>query len=157
MPTAAENTNPPTIAAGTIGAGQPATSERNFDRPTPMTMPAIPPVTLSSTASARNCSSTCSRRAPIAMRRPISRVRSVTDTSRMFMMPMPPTTREIEATAANSSAMIRLLVSAVSAIWLKLRTEKSFGSPARTRCLRVRISVAWAIAGCTCAALAACT
>src|SRR5471030_2834299 len=56
-----------------------------------MTMPAIPPVTLKNTASARNCSSTCSRRAPIAMRRPISRVRSVTDTSRMFMMPMPPT------------------------------------------------------------------
>ena len=28
-----------------------------------------------------------------ALRRPISRVRSVTDTSMMFMMPMPPTTR----------------------------------------------------------------
>ena len=31
------------------------------------------------------------RLAPIAMRMPISRVRSVTDTSMMFMMPMPPT------------------------------------------------------------------
>ena len=29
------------------------------------------------------------------MRRPISRVRSVTDTSMMFMMPTPPTTSEI--------------------------------------------------------------
>ena len=57
----------------------------------PITMPASPPLTLRNIASARNCSSTCRRRAPIAMRSPISRVRSVTDTSRMFMMPMPPT------------------------------------------------------------------
>ena len=31
--------------------------------------------------------------APSAFRMPISRVRSVTDTSMMFMMPMPPTSR----------------------------------------------------------------
>ncbi len=35
--------------------------------------------------------------APIAMRTPISRVRSVTDTSMMFMMPMPPTSSETPA------------------------------------------------------------
>src|SRR5713101_5229507 len=40
-------------------------------------------------------------RAPTAMRRPISRVRSVTDTSMMFMIPMPPTSRETEAIAAS--------------------------------------------------------
>ena len=45
------------------------------------------------------------------------------------MMPMPPTSSEIEATAASSSAMIRLLLSAVSAIWLRLRTAKSLTSP----------------------------
>ena len=33
------------------------------------------------------------RRAPTALRMPISRVRSVTLTSMMFMMPMPPTSR----------------------------------------------------------------
>ena len=33
------------------------------------------------------------RRAPIALRMPISFVRSVTDTSMMFMTPMPPTSR----------------------------------------------------------------
>ena len=43
-------------------------------------------------------------RAPTAMRRPISRVRSVTETSMMFMMPMPPTSSETEATAASSMA-----------------------------------------------------
>src|SRR5437762_11917763 len=54
-------------------------------------MPMIPPITESVTASIRNWSMMWRRRAPTAMRRPISRVRSVTDTSMMFMMPMPPT------------------------------------------------------------------
>ena len=46
-------------------------------------------------------------RAPMAMRRPISRVRSVTDTSMMFMMPMPPTMSETDAIAASSIVMMR--------------------------------------------------
>ena len=41
------------------------------------------------------------RRAPMARRMPISRVRSVTDTSMMFMMPMPPTIRLTAATARH--------------------------------------------------------
>ncbi len=45
----------------------------------------------STTASTRNCVSTSRPSAPIARRMPISRVRSVTETSMMFMMPMPPT------------------------------------------------------------------
>ena len=45
------------------------------------------------------------RRAPIAIRMPISRVRSVTDTSMIFMMPMPPTNSEIAATPPPSSAI----------------------------------------------------
>ena len=40
--------------------------------------------------------------APSALRRPISRVRSVTVVSIMFMIPMPPTTSEMLATAASS-------------------------------------------------------
>ena len=35
------------------------------------------------------------------MRRPISRVRSVTETSMMFIMPTPPTTSEIMATTSS--------------------------------------------------------
>ena len=42
-------------------------------------------------------------RAPIALRIPISRVRSRTDTSMMFMIPIPPTTSEIEAMPASRS------------------------------------------------------
>ena len=41
-------------------------------------------------------------RAPIALRMPISRVRSRTETSMMFMIPMPPTTSEIEAMPPSS-------------------------------------------------------
>ncbi|VTQ60405.1 Uncharacterised protein [Stenotrophomonas maltophilia] len=42
------------------------------------------------------------RRAPTAMRTPISRVRSVTDTSMMFITPIPPTT--------NATAAMELII-----------------------------------------------
>ena len=84
------------------------------------------------------------------MRRPISRVRSVTETSRIFMMPMPPTTSEIEATMASRIAMTRLLPSAVSAIWLRLRMSKSFMSVGLMRWRRVSVCVDLAIAVSTC-------
>ncbi len=45
------------------------------------------------------------RRAPMARRRPISRVRSVTETSITFMMPMPPTIRVIKPATASSNPM----------------------------------------------------
>ena len=41
------------------------------------------------------------------MRRPISRVRSVTETSMMFMIPMPPTSSETDAMAASSIVSTR--------------------------------------------------
>ena len=44
--------------------------------------------------------------APTAMRRPISRVRSVTETSMMFMMPIPPTRRDTPATAASRTVRV---------------------------------------------------
>ena len=39
------------------------------------------------------------------MRRPISRVRSVTETSMMFMMPTPPTTSEMPATTSSNTVI----------------------------------------------------
>ena len=51
------------------------------------------------------------RFAPTAMRMPISRVRSVTETSRMFMMPMPPTRSEIDATLRSSVVITWLALS----------------------------------------------
>jgi hypothetical protein len=44
----------------------------------------------------------------MAILTPISRVRSVTDTSITFMMPMPPTSRETDATAISSNDKVRL-------------------------------------------------
>ena len=43
-------------------------------------------------------------RAPIALRTPISRVRSVTLTSMMFITPMPPTSKPIELRITITSA-----------------------------------------------------
>jgi len=45
-------------------------------------------------------------RAPTDMRMPISLVRSVTDTSMMFMMPIPPTISDTPAIAARSAVRV---------------------------------------------------
>ena len=49
------------------------------------------------------------RRAPMALRMPISRVRSVTVTSMMFMIPMPPTTSEMAAMAPSSTSRMPVI------------------------------------------------
>src|SRR5437764_12565781 len=68
---------------------------------TPRTTPIIPPIAHTTTASVKNCTNTSKLRAPTAIRMPISRVRSVTDTNVMFMTPIPPTIGEIAATAPS--------------------------------------------------------
>ena len=50
------------------------------------------------------------------MRMPISRVRSVTDTSMMFMIPMPPTISDTDAIDASSHVMIFVVPCAAFAI-----------------------------------------
>ena len=71
----------------------------------PTRMPMIPPAMLITTDSVRNCSSTACREAPTAMRRPISRVRSVTVTSMMFMMPIPEITSAMVETRISTIVM----------------------------------------------------
>jgi len=68
--------------------------------------------------------------APTAMRMPISRVRSVTLTSMMFMMPMPPTSSEMPATEPRNNVMTVEMVPTVSAISFWLRMVKSSSRPA---------------------------
>ena len=63
----------------------------------PKMMPTMPPMPQSIPASIKNWVTMLERCAPMARRIPISRVRSVTVTSMMFMMPMPPTSSEIAA------------------------------------------------------------
>ena len=74
-------------------------------------MPNAPPATHSMMASSRNCFVMSRRRAPSDLRRPISRMRSVTLVSIMFMMPMPPTNSEMDATEPMSSENDVIIVS----------------------------------------------
>ena len=79
-------------------------------------------------ASVRNWRRMSFGSAPTAMRRPISRVRSVTETSMMFMMPTPPTTREIMATYRSSLVMSSVVELMAFVISVMSRTVKSFGA-----------------------------
>jgi hypothetical protein len=62
------------------------------------TRPSRPPNRDRITDSTRNCRRMSRRRAPRALRTPISRMRSVTDTSMMFMTTTPPTMRLMPVT-----------------------------------------------------------
>ena len=74
------------------------------------------------------------RRAPTALRMPISRVRSRTETSMMFMIPIPPTINEIEAIPPRSRVSVALIDDAASSSWVWLNTEKSAVSVAASWC-----------------------
>ena len=74
---------------------QPASAEKIFDPEMPRMMPATPPMRESVSASMMNCSRMSQVLAPTDMRIPISRVRSVTETSMMFMMPTSETQRPV--------------------------------------------------------------
>ena len=78
---------------------------------TPMPMPMEPPRRLIKMDSMRNCKRMSRPRAPMAMRSPISLVRSVTETYMMFMIPIPPTNKLIPAMAVRTSeSMSEVLV-----------------------------------------------
>ena len=66
-------------------------------------MPTMPPVSDSVIDSVSTCDMMSRRLAPSALRRPISRVRSLTTISMMFMITMPPTTSD-RATMPTSTA-----------------------------------------------------
>ena len=71
----------------------------DIPRPDPNSTPITPPTLQRVTDSSRNWSRMFPRLAPIALRTPISRVRSVTLTSMMFITPIPPTSSATIATA----------------------------------------------------------
>src|SRR5437868_1675498 len=90
------------MEAGEISAGQCLVTAIVLAAIIPTMMPRIPPTELSEIASIKNCVRMSRPRAPTAMRVPISRVRSVTLTSMMFMIPIPPTMRETLAIAPSN-------------------------------------------------------
>ena len=66
-----------------------------------MLAPMMPPITPIEALSSRNCAAMWLRVAPIARRRPISPVRSITPTSVMFAIPIAPTTSDSPPSSRN--------------------------------------------------------
>ena len=73
---------------------------------TPRIIPNIPPRIHRTIASIINCIIITELVAPNALRKPISFVLSVTDTSIIFITPIPPTSKLIEAIPVNKAVKI---------------------------------------------------
>lgn len=80
-------------------------------------IPIKPPIKLRVIDSARNCNNTSFVLAPTDIRIPISRVRSVTETSIMFIIPIPPTIKETPAIAPSRSVSVEAVEVANSVIY----------------------------------------
>ena len=104
MPTANENDR--TIGSSVIVVCTAPVLEMMYEAAQPTTMPMRPPTMPSTIDSIMNCIMMFWNVAPSALRMPISRVRSVTDTIMMFMMPMPPTSSEMLAIAPKRTVII---------------------------------------------------
>ena len=85
-------------------------------------MPSMPPSAGVVAASVTNRPRMTRSLAPSALRMPISRVRSVTDTIMMFMMPMPPTSSEMAAMAVRIVTTMFTMEVIISSISLMLVT-----------------------------------
>src|SRR5215213_1814910 len=105
IPTAAEIPTPiPMAHSGTYaGSGEYLFINRLAISPT--ARPAKPPIAVNTTASIRNCDRIFSFVAPTALRTPISFVRSVTETSIIFMTPIPPIIRATNEIEVRTSAV----------------------------------------------------
>ena len=100
----------------------------------PNRMPKIAPMVLSVAASTRNCDRMSRLRAPSDLRMPISRVRSATATSMMFMMTMAPTTRPMAgSTMPAMTSTFSIFVQNVSADSV-VSIEKLSGCAGRSLC-----------------------
>ena len=96
------------------------------------------------------------RRAPSAFRTPISRVRSVTETSMMFMMPMPPTssdTRRCRRAGRRRSRVVAWNVSS-SVVWLRMLKSLGYAPGAAGARARSTESTSLIAASIRCAAVA---
>jgi hypothetical protein len=109
--------------------------------PVPMATPSAPPMLVSITASTRNWARMRRRRAPSARRTPISLVRSVTETSMMFMTPMPPIRSAMPQMPTEALAMVPVSRSKVSCIEALENISKSLSASGATPRARRRIVV----------------
>lgn len=91
-----------------------------------------PPRIDNATASMRNCDKISRLRAPTASLRPISFVRSVTDTNMIFMMPIPPTISDTAAVIASNCDKVSCVSLRERTISAMLRNLKSSSAPGFT-------------------------
>ena len=84
-----------------ITNGELVKREIPYEADIPAPMPITPPTNVNSIDSTKNCVIITFFLAPKAFRKPISRVLSVTVTNMIFIIPIPPTSREIAATPAK--------------------------------------------------------
>jgi hypothetical protein len=102
IPTVAATPKETIIEIGEIIVRIPVNSVMALASTMPRIIPTIPPARLIMVASARNWKTISVFLAPVAMRMPISRMRSITDASMIFIMPMPPTSKLIPAIAPRT-------------------------------------------------------
>ena len=121
-------------------AGSGDTDAISFASAAPAATPKPAPMMASVVDSARNWRMMSRRLAPSALRTPISRVRSATATSMMFMITIEPTISPIAGSAMPARTrypwILRQNASAESCVC----SEKSSGTPGRRRC---RIRITW--------------
>lgn len=79
---------------------------------------------VSTTASVRNCTTMSALRAQMDLLMPISRVRSETDTSMMFMIQMPQTTSDIDAMPTRNTLSVSVTLVMVASMSAELEIEK---------------------------------
>src|SRR3989441_6485540 len=92
----------------------------------PKSTPSTPPAAVRVIASRVNCSRMSRLRAPIAFRTPISRVRSVTATSIIFITPTPPTIKPTLDTANMkiNTAPVTWFQTSERESWVNTRSEE---------------------------------
>ena len=90
-------------------------------------MPSNPPTAVSVAASTRNWNRISARVAPSALRMPISRVRSVTDTIMIAITPMPPTRSATLDRAIITRKNAEVSLSMMPRIWSWVRMSKLLG------------------------------
>ena len=103
-----------------------ASIENTRPMPNERIIPSIPPKRHTRIASIRNCWRMSDFLAPTAILMPISLVLSVTETSMMFITPIPPTIREMTAMAETRSVMVPNVLEMVFTIVSELLVKTSF-------------------------------
>src|SRR5947209_4000942 len=146
IPTPPPRATPTRIDQGATAAGSGVSAAPAPASPMPRTTPPEAPAVASVVASTRNCRRMSRRRAPSDLRIPISRVRSATAISMMFMMTMPPTTRAMSTSPGPTASRMRLILPQKSSTPSEVsRTKLSSWCGRRCRRLRMMPST-WPIA-----------